>query len=335
MTFTWPVMLYLLFSIPFLVGWYVLQQRKRQRLVKQFASLGLDQASSRQKLNIRRHIPPAIFLLGLMILIMALARPNMAISLPRVEGTIILAFDVSGSMAADDMKPSRMDAAKVAAQEFVKRQPAGILIGVVAFSDSGFSVQAPTNDTDSILAAINRLKPTRGTSLGRGIEVSLTTIAGGPGPTSFTYSNRTPEPTPSPTPVPQGTYISAAIVMLTDGENNIPPDPLSAAQRAADRGVRIYTVGIGSAEGTPLKVEGFTVVTQLDEPMLEKIAAITDGAYYRAENEEQLRQIYNTLTPQLVIKTEKTEVTSLFAAASLVIFLMGGLFSLLWFSRWP
>ena len=127
----------------------------------------------------RRHIPPALFLAGLTILIVALARPQTVVSLPRVEGTVILAFDVSGSMAADDMKPTRMEAAKAAARDFVQRQPPSVQIGVVAFSDNGFSVQVPTNDQDAILAAINRLTPQRGTSLANGIRASLNAIAVG------------------------------------------------------------------------------------------------------------------------------------------------------------
>jgi Ca-activated chloride channel family protein len=135
--------------------------------------------------------------------------------------------------------------------------------------------------------------------------------------------------------VPQGTYTSAVIVLLTDGENNESPDPLAAAQTASDRGVRIYTVGIGSAVGTTLHINGFTVHTQLNEAMLKQISQLTDGSYYNAENEQDLRKIYDNLDPQLVIKPEKTEVTSVFAGASILVLLIGGTFSLLWFNRLP
>ena len=277
-----------------------------------------------------------LFLISLTILIVALARPQTVVSLPRIEGTVILAFDVSGSMAADDLKPTRMEAAKAAARDFVQLQPPSVQIGVVSFSEGGFSVQAPTYDEGAVLAAINRLAPQRGTSLAYGILTSLDAIAvANSGETTHFYSNLTPTPAPTPTPVPKGTYTSAAIVLLTDGENNESPDPLAAAQTAADRGVRIYTVGIGSAAGSILHIDGFTVRTQLDEAMLKQISQITNGVYYNAENEQDLKAIYDNLDPQLVIKPEKTEVTSLFAGVSILVLLIGGAFSLSWFGHLP
>ena len=279
--------------------------------------------------------PSTLFLAGLATLIVALARPQAVVSLPQQAGTVILAFDVSGSMAADDLQPSRIEAAKAAARAFVDRQPASVQVGVVVFSDSGFTVQTPTNDQAAILASIDRLTPQRGTSLAYGILISLNTIAsiGAQGPSQ--YSNLTPEPTATPTPVPQGTHQPAVIILLTDGENNEPPDPLEAAQLAADRGVRVYTVGIGSPAGTTLNIDGFTVLTQLNEAMLTQIAQITGGDYYNAENEQDLQAIYEHIDPQLVVKPQKMEITSLFAGASILALLLGGAFSLLWFGRLP
>ena len=328
-------MLLLLVFVPLFVVLYVALQRRRQRLTARYGRLGFVQGAVAHGLGIRRHIPPALFLAGFTVLMVALARPQTVVSLPKEEGTVILAFDDSGSMAADDLKPTRMEAAKTAARDFVQRQPLSVQIGVVAFSDSGFTVQVPSNDKDAILAAINRLTPQRGTSLANGMLASLNTIAAGEGQAPHLYSNLTPSPTPSPTPVPKGTYTSAVIVLLTDGENNESPDPLAAAQTAADRGVRIYTVGIGSAAGTTLHINGFTVHTQLDEAMLQQISQLTGGAYYNAENEQDLRKIYDNLNSRLVIKPEKTEVTSIFAGASILALLVGGVFSLLWFSRLP
>jgi Ca-activated chloride channel family protein len=206
---------------------------------------------------------------------------------------------------------------------------------VVAFSESGLAVQAPTNDQATILSAINRLSPQRGTSLGQGILAALNTIAIADAPDPLIYSNKTPGPTATPTPMPQGTYTSAVIVLLTDGENNVSPNPLAAAQASVERGVRIYTVGIGSAAGTLLTINGFTVHTLLDEELLQQIAQIADGAYYSAESEEDLRAIYENISLQLVIKPEKIEVTSLFAGAGILVLLIGGIFSMLWFSRIP
>jgi Ca-activated chloride channel family protein len=335
MSFIWPAMLILLLSIPLFVVLYIRLQQRRQRVVARYGSLGLVQGGLGRGPGIRRHIPSALFLVGLTILIVALARPETVVSLPRTEGTVILAFDVSGSMAAEDMKPTRMEAAKAVARDFVQRQPRSIQVGIVAFSESGLMVQAPTNDPEPILATINRLSPQRGTSLGQGILASLNTIALGAEQAPRLYSNLTPAPAAPPTPVPEGTFTSAVIVLLTDGENNVSPNPFAAAQAAAERGVRIYTVGIGSAAGTTLHVNGFTIHTQLDEPTLQGIAQLTDGAYYNAENQEDLRTIYENLDLQLVIKPEKTEVTALFAGMGILVLLIGSACSLLWFSRMP
>ena len=339
MSFIWPIMLFSLVLIPLAVVLYILLQRRRRRIAERYGSFGFVQEAAGGELGARRHVPPLLFLAGLTILAVAIARPQAVVRLPRIEGNVILAFDVSGSMAADDFKPTRIEAAKAAARDFIKRQPRTVQIGVVAFSDSGFSVQAPTNDQDAILAAINRLSPQRGTSLAQGIISSLKTIAAATSeqPLPEHYSNLpTPsEPTPTPTPVPQGAYTPAVIVLLSDGENNENPDPLAAAQQAADRGVRIYTVGIGSAAGVNLHVNGFTVHTQLNEPMLQQIAQLTGGVYYNAQSEKDLLKIYDNLNPQLVIKPEKTEITSVFAGASILIMLVGGVFSFLWFSRLP
>ncbi len=335
MSFIWPVMLIALVVPPLLVWLYVRLQQRRRRLAAGYGSLGIVQATGRP-LGWRRYVPPALFLVGLTLLALALARPQAVVSLPRLEGTVILTFDVSGSMAADDIKPTRMEAAKAAARQFVERQPSTVQIGVVSFSESGFSVQPPTNDQAEILAAIDRLAPARGTSLATGIQVALSTIATANGKeTTGYYTRQTPMPTATPTPMPKGQYQPAAIILLTDGENNIPPNPLTAAKEAANRGVRIYTIGIGSPTGATLKIEGFTVQSRLDEAALKQIAALTDGAYYNAQNEQDLQRIYGNLGTQFVVKPQQTEVTSLFAGASLLVLLLGGVFSLLWFSRVP
>jgi Ca-activated chloride channel family protein len=336
MSFIWPTMLLSLLLIPLGVGIYVRVQQRRRRLVASYGSLGLAQEATGRPLGLRRHIPPALLMAGLTVLLIALARPQARVRLPRIEGTVILAFDVSGSMAADDLDPTRMEAAKVAAQAFVEQQPPSVLIGVIAFSDSGFMVQAPTNDREAILGTIARLVPERGTSLGNGILASLNMIeAAGAEPAPSLYTDLTPTPTPTPTPMPAGTYAPSVIVLLTDGENNESPDPLAAAQAAADRGVRIHTIGIGSAAGTTLHVDGFVVHTRLDEPMLRQISELTGGTYYSAENGGELQAIYEKLDLQLVVKPEEMEVTSIFAGVSILALLIGGAFSLLWLSRVP
>ena len=286
-------------------------------------------------MGLSRHIPAMIFLAGITILLFSLARPQATVNVPKIEGTVMLTFDVSGSMVANDLQPTRMEAAKAAAKQFVESQPTGILIGVVAFSDGGISVQAPTANRDETLATIARLVPRRGTSIGNGILVALNTIAVDAGDPPILNNGSLSTTDPTPAPAPQGWYPSAVIVLLTDGENNQSPDPVMAADLAADLGVRVYTVGIGSAAGTTIEVEGFTVHTSLDEPLLQYIASTTGGMYYNAGDEEQLRQIYNDLEPKLSIKPDDMELTSIFAGLGILVFVLGGMLSLLWFGHVP
>jgi Ca-activated chloride channel family protein len=301
--------------------------------------LGLGQGTTHRPTGLRSRIPAALIIAGMAVITVAMARPQAVIDLPRVEGTVILAVDVSASMGATDLVPTRMDAAKAAAKDFVARQPDGISIGVVAFSDSGVSVQAATNDQATVIAAIDRLTPERGTSVAQGIIASLNAIAvaeAGPFAGNY-YSNQSPVPTatPTPTPVPSGTHAPAVIVLLSDGENNESPDPIAAAQTAANMGVRIYTVGLGSAAGTTLNLDGFQVFTQLDQATLQQISQTTGGTYYGATDAQQLRSIYDNLNTQLVVQPQETEITSLVAGVGLLMLLAGGLVSLLWLGRLP
>lgn len=335
MTFIWPAVLLLLAVIPVGALLAAALDRRRRRRAAAPGGLGLAGTIGRRSRRLRR-IPAALFLTGFAVMGVALARPQGTVSLPREEGTVILAFDVSGSMAADDLKPTRIAAAKAAATDFVEQQPASVVVGVVAFSDSGLSVQAPTNDQASVLAAINRLAPERGTSLGQGIRASLQTISLAESPPAQNYySNRSPAPTSTPSPVPAGTHTSAVIVLLTDGENNESPDPATEAQAAADQGIRIFTVGLGSPAGTTVNLNGFQVHTQLNEPLLQQIADTTQGTYYRAQDAQQLRSIYANLDTRLVVEPQKIEITALFAGASILLLAAGGMASILWLGRLP
>lgn len=259
----------------------------------------------------------------------------MPLSLPRIEGTVILAFDVSASMAADDLEPTRMEAAKTAALAFIEQQPSSVQIGVVAFSEGGLVVQPPTNEQLDLMDAINRLAPQSGTSLGHGILAALNTILTDGLPAQSPDAMADDEPTPVPTPLPSGSFDDAVIVLMTDGENMTDPDPLEAAERAADYGVRVHTVGIGSTTGTTLEIEGFTVSTQLNEELLRGISDITNGTYFNAKSEDDLEPIYENLARQLTVRAEETEVTAIFAGISILILLFGGTLTLLWFGRLP
>ncbi len=333
MSFIWPALLWFLLIIPLLAFLYFRMQKRRSQYAVRYGSLGLVQQASGRGVGSRRHIPALLFLIGLTILFLALARPQMVLGLPKVEGIVILAFDVSGSMSATDFEPTRLEAAKIVARDFVARQPSSVQVGIVAFSESGFSVQLPSDDQAAILASIDRLQPQRGTSLASGIIVSLNTIATVTGqPQILGAASQPAAPTPAPKPVAKN---SAVIVLLTDGENNVNPNPLAAAKLAADRGVRIHTIAIGSVEGVNLTVNGFTIHTKVDEAALRQIAEITDGLYFNAKTEEDLRAIYDNIEPRLVIDQEKTEATAVFSGISILILLIGGMLSLLWFSHVP
>lgn len=334
MTFIWSSLLWSLMLVPLLVMLYLRMQRRRLEIALRYGSLGLVRQTSGRAVGMRRHVPAILFLVGVTVLFIALARPQMVIGLPKVEGVVILAFDISGSMAAEDFKPNRLEAAKAVAADFVERQPSTVKIGVVAFSEGGISVQIPSQDKAAILEAIKRLTPQRGTSLANGIIASLNTIANvnGDSPIVGFESGELPPPTQSES---TGTDNSASIILLTDGENNMDPDPMTAALYAADRGVRIHTIAIGSTEGTLLTINGFTVFTKVDEAALKQISEITKGTYFNAQNEDDLRDVYESIEPRFKVEQEETEVTAVFAGVSILILLVGGVLSLLWFSRVP
>jgi Ca-activated chloride channel family protein len=337
MSFIWPFMLVSLALIPLGVLLYALLDRSRRRRLASYGGSGLAVRPGRP--GFRSRIPAVLMLFGVVLTALAIARPQAVVSLPRQEGTVILAFDISASMGAKDMAPTRIAAAKTAAKDFVARQPLSIGIGVVAFSDSGASVQAPTNDRATLDSAIDRLTPQKGTSVGSGILASLKVIAaqeaGYAGNNFYSNPSGAPSPTPTPTPVPVGFHAPAVIVLLSDGENNENPDPLLAARTAADRGVRIYTVGIGSAAGANLDLNGFEVYTRLDEETLLNISLATGGTYYNATDAAGLRSIYDNIDLGLVLKPQLTEVTALFAAISLLLMLAGVMTSMLWLGRVP
>jgi Ca-activated chloride channel family protein len=329
MTFIWPWMLSTLLLVPLFVGGYLRLLSARQQAVADLGPLGVVQDSAGRLPGRQRHVPAAFFLSGLALLFFGTSRPEVFLDLPRVEGTVILAFDVSNSMAADDLEPTRMEAAKAAARTFVENQPPTIRIGVVAFSNGGLILQPPTDDEAAVLEAIERLSPQGATSLGQGIFTALNAIAGEAIPIDPAAIE---EGTPA---LDIGSYPSSVILMLTDGENTSTPAPLQIAQLAAEAGVRIYPVGIGSAEGAVLQIDGFNVFTQLNEEALQQIASLTNGTYYHAADEETLQSIYNNVDLQLTTRGEKTEVTAILAGFGLLLFLIGGTLSLLWMGRMP
>ena len=270
MTFLWPDMLWLLLSVPALVAGYILLVRRKKKAALRYASLSIMKEAMGAGHRFRRHIPPLLFLAALAVMIAAVARPAAVITLPSQHETVILAMDTSGSMRATDVEPSRIAAAQAAARAFVADQPRHTRIGVVAFAGTASVVQAPTQNREEILAAIDRFQLQRATAIGSGILVSLKTIfpdaefdlrSWNPRADSLRDSGRGGLPDqagdqkkPAFKPVAPGSYTSAVIILLTDGQSNVGPNPIEAARMAADRGVRIFTVGVGTAEGSVLQL---------------------------------------------------------------------------------
>ncbi len=329
MSFIWPLMLLSLLLIPLFAAGYVWLLKRRGQRSATLGMLGLLQTQTGQTLGRRKHIPFALFLSALALLLMGLARPELTVDLPRIEGTVILAFDVSGSMIADDLAPTRMEAAQAAARAFVEAQPETVRIGVVAFNNGGVMTQEPTDISADVLAAIDRLKPEGSTSLGQGIFAALNALTDTPIAIPEELSEEDLEE------IDIGFFGSSVIVLLTDGENTVNPDPLLISELAANAGVRVFPIGIGSVEGTVVELEGFNVATVLDEGLLQEIAAATNGTYFHADNETDLQEIYDTIDLQLTIRGDKMEVTSLLAGIGVLLLLVGGGLSMLWFGRIP
>jgi Ca-activated chloride channel family protein len=341
MSFLWPWMLLSVLVLPALVWAYRRQMHRHEQVRAQYRKLGLLPATPSGSAPWRRYLVQASFALGLLLLLVALARPQAALQLPRAEGTILLVFDVSGSMAATDLEPNRMETAKTLAREFVERQPAQIRIGVVAFSDSGLSIQQASTERADVLTAIARLTPQRGTSLGYGLFAALETLENddpNAPPRSEgdederLYSNLPPA---TPEPVPAGSDRSKLIVLFTDGENTAEPEPLEAAQVVSDRGIRIFPIGIGTTEGAVLELEGFQVFSSLNEELLDDLADLSAGTYFNASTVEDFNSIYQDLELELVVRAEKMEITALLAGFGLLLLMIGGVASMLWFGRVP
>jgi len=342
MIFQWPELLWLLALIPLLVALYFWVLRRKKKFALRYASLDIVKEAMGKGVGVRRHVPPLLFLLGLTVLILAIARPMATVLLPSQNETIILAMDVSGSMRATDVEPNRLVASQNAAKAFIAEVPENVRIGVVAFAGTATVAQAPTRNKEEIVAAIDRFQLQRATAIGSAILVSLATLFPNSGIdiASFSYPadpkgrGAAAAANPNwPKPVAPGSYNSAVIILLTDGQRTTGPDSVQAARLAADRGVRVYTVGIGTVAGETIGFEGWSMHVRLDEETLKTIADVTRGEYFYAGSAGDLKKVYQNLNSKLVLESRKTEITALFAAAAALLALAAALLSLLWFNR--
>ncbi len=345
MKFLWPQWLWLAVVLPLLVAVYVGLLRRRRRRALRYASLSIVNEALGTGHRLRRHIPPALMLLSAAALIVAIARPMASVTLPSQHDTIILAMDVSGSMRAADVLPSRLEAAQAAAKAFIADTPSSVRIGIVAFAGTANVVQSATFNRDDLNAAIDRFELQRGTAVGSGILVALKMLF-----PDIEYDLRSYNPRGDPRrgtplgdakaanapafkPVAPGSYTSAAIILLTDGQTNTGPDPLESAKMAAERGVRVFTVGVGTTNGEILGAEGWSMRVSLDEDVLREIAGTTHADYFYAGNALDLKKVYQALNSKLVLEKKQTELTAIFAAIAAVLMLVAVMLSLWWYQR--
>jgi Ca-activated chloride channel homolog len=342
MTFIWPELLWLMLVLPILLAGYIFILKRKKKLALRYASLGLVREAMGMGSRIKRHLPPLLFFAALVALLLAIARPQATITLPTQHETVILAMDISGSMRATDVEPNRLVAAQNAAKQFVAEQPENVRIGVVAFAGTATVAQAPTRNREDVIAAIDRFQLQRATAIGSGIIVSLAAIFPDQGIDvgTLTYGAEMPRrgdkaalPPPAPKPVPPGSYASAVIILLTDGQRTTGPDSIMAAKMAAERGVRVYTVGVGTPEGKIIGFEGWSMRVRLDEETLKEIAKITNAEYFYAGNAVDLNKVYQALNAKLVLERKKTEITALFAALAALLAVVSAALSLAWFHR--
>jgi Ca-activated chloride channel homolog len=348
MTFLWPHNLWFLLLLPVLPALYLWLLRRRKKAVLVWSSLQVVREAQPGRAW-RRHVPPALIFTALALLLFALSRPSAPVPLPWAQSTIVLAIDISRSMRVDDVKPTRMVAAQEAAKAFIAEVPKHIEVGLVTFAGSAQVAQRATIDRPSILSAIDAIQMQLGTAVGNAIVVSLAELfpdhgidvgemtfgarRNDNGSRSLYDKNDTKAAAKEITPVPPGSYDAAAIILLTDGRRTTGVDTLEAAKMAADRGVRIDVVGLGTPDGHTAMGEGMAIYLQLDEPTLRHVAQMTGGEYHHAATAEALRGVYEKLGSRMQVSKRNTELTALIALVAAVVMGMGVGVSAVWFGK--
>jgi len=350
MTFLWPGFLWLLLALPLLVLLYVWLLRRKKKMTLRYASLSIVREAMGKGPGFRRHIPPLLFLLSLAAMLVASSRPFAVITLPSDQQTIMLAMDVSGSMRATDVKPNRLVASQDAAKAFLAELPRNIRVGIVAFAGTASVVQPPTLSREDLVTAIDKFQLQRGTAIGNGIVVSLAELFPDAGidiasmqagrdrqrgvaiDQQPTLGKDGKENKPF-SPVAPGSYASAAIILLTDGQRTTGVDSMEAAKAAADRGIRIYTVGVGTVDGETIGFEGWSMRVRLDEETLKGIARNTQAEYFYAGTAADLKKVYESLSSRLTVVKKETEISGLLALVAAVLALLSAGLSLAWFNR--
>lgn len=348
MRFLWSPVLWFLLAVPCLAAVYLLSLRRKTAAVR-YASLTLIRAGMTRAHRLRRHVPPLLFVLAIVVSILGIARPAATIDSASRQRTVVLAIDVSLSMAAEDVKPSRLAAAQAAGRTFIAAQPSDVRIGIVTFAGDADLVQPPTRDREKTLQALEGLSLRYHTAIGSGLIAALLTLfpeedigsefeifGMGRSPVEIQPVALRTSARDAQSAVPRlapGSNRSVAIVLLTDGRDTGGPPPLRAARFAEERGVRVYTVGFGQPGPALLDIRGQNYDVSLDEDTLKDIARITQGEYYHAATAEQLNDVYRELRGRIVLERHETELTALFTALSGILLLSAAALSLAWFHR--
>lgn len=361
MGFIWPSLLWLLLVVPLLIAAYVLLLRRKKKAAVRYASLALVRDAVLPGQTVRRHLPPALFITAIAAALFALSRPTAVLMLPSEYMTLILAMDVSRSMLAADIKPNRITAAQAAAATFVKELPRAVRLGIVSFAGTAFVVQAPTDKQDELTAAIERFSLQRGTATGSGLLLALATLfpddgidleqalyggwggGGGWGGTGFGRRSgaasldqqRKDKAEKKPfKAVPPGSYANGGIILMSDGRRTHGPDPLEVAKMAADRGVRVYTIGFGTQNGAEIPgMGGWSFWATLDDKTLKQVAAMTGGEYFHADSGTNLAKVYETLSARFALERRETEISALLGALAAMLLIAAGTLSMLWNRR--
>jgi Ca-activated chloride channel family protein len=346
MSFLWPDLLWLLLCVPVLVVAYVYALVRKKRAAIPYPSLLLVRGSIGAGQRIRRHLPPLIFLFAMTAGIFAAARPSAVFVLPSQQQTIVLAIDVSRSMRATDVSPNRISAAQSAAKSFIEEMPGNVRVGIVTFAGTAAIVQTPTDNREDLLAAIDRFQLQRATATGSGLIVALSVLfpEAGIDLESIIFDRRMGAPldrSRKPAiaakrdfrPTAPGSYSSGLIILLSDGRRTTGPDPVEAAKMAAERGVRVYTVGFGSRAGGAVDFGGWSAYVVLDEEALKAVAQATGGEYFYAGTAADLRKVYQNLNAKFALEKKETEVSALLGAVAALLAICAALLSLLWFYR--
>ena len=356
MTFLAPLLLVALLLVPVLVGLYAWAQRRRGRYAVRFTNLDLLANLAPKRPSWRRHLPPVLYLAAVAFLVVGLARPSMVVAVPREDATVMLAIDVSGSMKATDVSPTRLDAARDAARSFVAQLPDGIRVGVVAFASRPVTLVSPTDDREDVIEAIDRLEPLDGTAMGDALmqvldiaeDIQAADAAANPdgatAPDSSSEPDASAAPESSASPdvaddqPDEGPLVAA--ILLSDGANSVgTAEPLDAAERAATLGVPIYTIALGTAAGRVTVQDQFGQPVTLDVPpdteTLAQIAEITGASAFDAPTAEDLKAVYANLESRLGSVEEQQEITAWFGAGALVLIVLAAGLSAVWFGRLP